>query len=468
MMKLGKLSIVAMLVAVPAFSAAAQPDVAAFARAKRLWMQQDFPAAYEALKQYRDVDYGRSFEVDFMLGTCACRLPERIERGAAFLEWISYAYSDRLTDEGKRVVNDELTLCRANARSPRTPASLPSLRQMVTAGAVLSGKTYYGEMGQPSSTNLVRAVPLREDVIRARWIKRGNETGALQLVGQAMPGARAKTFSRFVVVSKSNHTQTELSEVNDLLERYLEFFVQNYGMRAPQHYVFVYLVPTIDQLREFASRHHGMNLNSGTIAYSFRDDLSVAAIIPARLYGSLFHELFHLTARSNFGDIPTWLDEGTAALYEVSQAADAGFRGTPNWRGDVLARFKDRIPSLRQLIEQNDPVLGDADDRVSGEETSELAQRRAIFAATARYFALYLQEKGTLFKTYKAVREYSASDGFTGTSAGVMQLVEQSTGRSIRTLNSDFRAWLSQQGPRLRDIPENEPLQNYVPPKLKR
>src|SRR5262245_31418299 len=98
MIKVGKLSVVAMLVAAPAFSAAAQPDVAAFARAKRLWMQQDFPAAYEALKQYRDVDYGRSFEVDFMLGTCACRLPGRIERGAAFLEWISYAYSDRLTD----------------------------------------------------------------------------------------------------------------------------------------------------------------------------------------------------------------------------------------------------------------------------------------------------------------------------------------------------------------------------------
>jgi hypothetical protein len=445
-----KTLMLSILLALIASAALAQPGVEALSPAKRLWVQQDFPAAYEALKRYRDSDYGRSFEVDFMLGTCACRLPERRERGAAFLEWVNYTYFDQLTNEGRRVVDAELSLCRANARPLSIPASLPVMRQqMVTAGAQIQGKMYYGEGGQPSSTYLVRAVPLPEGRARARWIERGNERDALQLARQAMPGAKVKIFSRFVIVSKSNHPDEKLADANHLLERYLAFFVQNYGMREPQQYVFVYLVPSVDQLQELASRHHGMTLSFGTIAYSFRDDLSLSAVIPGGLYGSLFHELFHLTARSNFGDIPTWLDEGIAALYEVSEASAGGFRGTPNWRGQVLMRFRDRIPSLRELIKQNNPALADADDRSSGDETREsadLAAQRAIFAATARYFALYMQEKGTLFRTYKAVREFSASDDFTGTAAGVIKLVEQSAGRPIDALNSDFRAWLSRQG----------------------
>jgi hypothetical protein len=439
----------------------AQPAIDDLSKGTVLWLQRDFEGAYEALKRHRDSSYGRSFEVDFMLGTSACRMQERRDRGAAFLEWILYTYSDRLTDEGVRVVKAELSLCRDQPRSLVVP-ELPAVGRIMMAGGRYEGKVFYREYGDYIGSNVyvAQSAPLPEARIRERWIVRGKKTDALRIAQQAMPRASASVFSRFVIVSQSNHNQRQLADANRQLERYLNFFVTNYGMTAPNHYMFVYLVPSIEQLSELAQRYHSIRPGRGTIAYSFRDDLSIAAVIPATLYGSLFHELFHLLARSNFGDIPTWLDEGIAALYEVSQADGGGVRGMPNWRGDVLKRFPRQIPPLRELIEQRDSSLADADDR--GRDRSEsnmMFQRRAVFAATARYFALYLQERGKLFDTYKAVREFSASEDFTGTANGVISLVERSSDTSIENLDKEFRIWL------LNVEPRPDPLRSNVGPR---
>jgi hypothetical protein len=70
---------------------------------------------------------------------------------------------------------------------------------------------------------------------------------------------------------------------------------------------------------------------------------------------------------------------------------------------------------------------------------------------------VYLQQKNALFETYKAVREFSASDDFDSTAAGVIRLVEQSSGLLIDALNADFRDWLSLELG-LRDLPQDERL----------
>jgi hypothetical protein len=398
-------------------------------------------------------------------------MAERRERGAAFLRWILYAYGDRLTEEGQQVVARELGACLAGAAST-LPVSFPSIRHMAAAGADLQGKVFYwlDNRGptQGVANYLVNAVPLPADRILSRMIPLGNKAAARQVANAALPSLRISVFPRFVLASASGHSDAQLVDASALLERYLDFFVANYGMRAPRSYMFVYLVPTVDQLRTLAERHHGMRLSYGTIAYSFRDDLSVAAVIPSGSYGSLFHELFHLLARSNFGDIPTWLDEGIAALYEVSRAKDGGFAGTPNWRGDVLARFKDQIPPLADMIARPDPTMSDADDLLSHRreyETMISVQRHAIFAATARYFALYLQQQGKLFDTYGRLRDFSSSDDFTGKAEDVIRIVEQTAGTPIDDLNARFRVWLGRQHNTLRNVPESGgPLDKYLPP----
>jgi hypothetical protein len=450
-----------------AMSAAAQPSIQRLSDAKRLWAQGDFAEAYEVLKQYRDTDYGRSFEVDFMLGTSACRLLERRTRGAAFLEWVSYAYSDQLTEEGVSVVAHELSSCRSPVSSTVSPNSPPATGRMVTAGASLSGKTFYWlnrDDRAGITTVLAKAVPLPAERILERRVSLGNGEAAQHIAQTARPGAKIKVFSPFVIVSSSGHSKAQLDEINALLARYLQFFVASYGVQRPQNYIYVYLMPDIKSLERFASRHHGMRLNFGTIAYSFRDDLSIAAVIPGRKYGSLFHELFHLLARSNFGDIPTWLDEGIAALYEVSRADGSGFRGMPNWRGGILARFKEEIPSLSDLIQRRPLALSDAEDQ--GYLDPQHEGEQAVLSATSRYFALYLQEKNKLFSTYAAVRDFSASESFTGTPSEVVRLIEQTAGASIGDLNAQFRTWLSKVlRLEYRTIGTDQRLKKYIPPR---
>src|ERR1051325_10177877 len=100
-----------------------------------------------------------------------------------------------------------------------------------------------------------------------------------------------------------------------------------YDMPAPSYFITVYLVPNDGILGLLASLIHGITIYEGTIGYSFPYDQSITAIIPRMIFGTLKHELFHLMVRKNFGDIPPWLEEGMATLYEVSRVRDEGIVG---------------------------------------------------------------------------------------------------------------------------------------------
>lgn len=245
----------------------------------------------------------------------------------------------------------------------------------------------------------------------------------------------------------------------------MDFYVSKFQMNRPKYYISVFLLPSENKYLKFAERYHGTKLNPYSIGYSYFDDLSIVAIIPRAIYGSLQHELFHTLARSNFGDIPTWLDEGIAALYESSELRKDGIYGLDNWRGAILGYFSDYVPNLNDLITGRTLGIRDSnelppqsydswetycafgsEEEVFGEckafvgELSPL--RQAVFAATARYFALFLQEQNLLFSTYSAVRDLVSSDHFSGRSADLVGAVEQAAGRSIDRLEADFTAWL--------------------------
>ncbi|CCD91623.1 exported hypothetical protein [Bradyrhizobium sp. ORS 375] len=416
--------------------AAAQTISEQCVRGAAEWSRKNYDVAYEALSQCRDTDYGRSFETDFMLGTAACRIPERRDRGAKFLSWVAYAYASQLTTEGLKQVNGAARSCSAGNEEV---GPLPEARQVVTAGGRYSGKTYYWldtdiakQMGAHVS---VRAVAPQAGRSR-RIVKRGDASNARNVAKLAAPKQPSYVFSRFVIIDGARHDSRQLTQLNTRLEGYLDFFVDQFGMKYPENYIFVYLLPDTSGLRDFAASYHGMSLDFGVIGYSFRDDFSIAAVIPGKSYGSLHHELFHLVVRSNFGDLPPWLDEGVAALYEESVMSASGVKGLPNWRGAILARYAKAMPTVSEIIApQHRLVLNNA----SVLEDPSVAKDQAVYAAACRYFALYLQETGKLVDTYKAVRDYSGN----GASRGVIERVALATGDSIEGLNDRFRGWLA-------------------------
>jgi hypothetical protein len=109
--------------------------------------------------------------------------------------------------------------------------------------------------------------------------------------------------------------------------------------------------------------------------------------------GSLVHELIHEYLQVDFQEIPFWLEEGLASLYEQSAEVEGRMVGLVNFRLRVLqdALQKGRIWPLDQLIQSDRSGIGSDD--------------LDLFYAQARYFCYYLQELHLLRTFYRTFRE---------------------------------------------------------------
>jgi hypothetical protein len=228
---------------------------------------------------------------------------------------------------------------------------------------------------------------------------------------------------------------TDLRRVGESLEDYLRFFISEYGMRPPSYLITVYFAADRTQLRELAKKLHGLDLASGSIGYSFPADQSMVGWADGKAYGTFAHELFHVMVRNNFGDIPPFLDEGMAALYEVSRFEGNRAVGVPNWRGAILSKARGERPRIKDLVQMNrsafDDIAGPSDQLVPGEKQS-------ANHATARYLILYLQQRGELLPVYKAFLNRKVNDR---PAAQSVLLLESVLGRSLDTVDAEFAAW---------------------------
>ena len=163
--------------------------------------------------------------------------------------------------------------------------------------------------------------------------------------------------------------------------------------------------------------------------------------------GALFHELTHVLMDTDFPNAPQWLQEGLATLHEAVEVggeeldAGAGLFESPaiggsgivlargrelrpvlNWRGSVLrlARDENRLPSLQQHIS----------------EASFRGPNEALDYAYARYFCLFLHQRGVLSRYYAALRERAETDP-----TGERTLLDLCGVRDWDSIDVAFRAW---------------------------
>ena len=232
----------------------------------------------------------------------------------------------------------------------------------------------------------------------------------------------------------------ELKRVGESLEQYLQFFVSEYGMRRPASLITVYFAADRSQLRDMARRLHGIDLAPGSIGYSFPADQSMVGWADGKAYGTFAHELFHVMVRGNFGDIPPFLDEGMAALYEVSGFERGRAVGASNWRGALLSKYWGERPRIRELVQMNRSVFDDD----AGSSSAGVGGKQAANHATARYLMLYLQERGELLPVYKAFRNRKVNDR---PAAQGVSLLESVLGRSLEAVDAEFAEWFGKRSP---------------------
>ena len=140
--------------------------------------------------------------------------------------------------------------------------------------------------------------------------------------------------------------------------------------------------------------------------------------------GTLAHELTHALAHADFPEMPEWLDEGLASLYEECEFSADELRlvGLENWRGAAL-RGAMRAGTLRSIEELAEASFATTDPPV------EYAQ--------ARYFCLYLQKRNLLEPFYRKCRAH-LKNGRNG-----LDSLEELTGMTVAEIDKSFRTWLN-------------------------
>jgi hypothetical protein len=410
------------------------------------WHAGDWRGAYEGLRALRAEPYGREAVVDFMLGTSACRIDGVVGYGARLLDWMLYAYA--LTLDSRRVVQVERDLCvGVVAAAAAPPQAIVELR---SAGMTGFGKTFYwanAEAQPVTSYPIRRTREIAREELAARRAPRDDPAAALAVAAALAPGAPAVAEDGFLVIGHGGQTEGQLAAVARLLGDYRDFLVRAYGMLSPSHHIRVELAPGTWEVRALADARHALDVSPAIIGYAFVDDASIVAAVPGEAAGTALHELFHLLVRSNFGDVPQWLDEGVASVYEVSAREGDGFVGRDNWRREVLEDTWALRPDVETLIRAewfvfDDPGQAGREPDAVDLQDPQAEARRAATMAMARYFAMYLDARGALRPVFAAVRD-RGFDALGGEDPGahVVGIVEAVAGADAAALDAGFVAW---------------------------
>jgi hypothetical protein len=370
------------------------------------WRARKYPPTYEETEQYRKEPYGKRLEVYYMGGTSLCRMPGQADLGTKYMQWILDNFS--LSRQDMTTVQRERQACQS-AASPITSPLVISFNTTL-ASASSSGRTkmfYYtgGENALKSvPVEVVREIPIEE--FEKRLFARQEASRAKVEVSRLAGEGAVSEVSKYFVVASSQHTPGELRSIGQQLDKVYDFFLSEYVMRAPESLISVYLVPNSNALGTLSAALHGMRLSPQSIGYSYQADMMV---------------------RNNFGDVPPWLDEGMAALYEVTETRNGRVAGAPNWRGPVLQMLWSQQPPVEKLIRMNWFDFSGGDDEFNTE-------KQAAIHAKARYLMLYLQNEGKLRGVYSAFqsREIGADSA---------ALLRATLRTDLGALERDFQAW---------------------------
>lgn len=146
--------------------------------------------------------------------------------------------------------------------------------------------------------------------------------------------------------------------------------------------------------------------------------------------GTLVHEMVHALIRPDFPDAPTWLNEGLGSLFEQCRhTPDGTLEGLINWRyaGLLDAIKKKGLLPLKALVQTSDAQFRGPNE--------------AVNYAQARYFCMFLQEKGLLRDFYKTFRDRYAEDK-TGE-----KFLRQLLGKDLGEVEKEWLLWVRELQP---------------------
>lgn len=392
---------------------------------RRDWQARKYPETYAATEVIRKQPYGKALEVYYMGGTSLCRMPNSADQGVKYMQWIMDRFQLSATD--RTTVRKELHSCQDNAAATTVPVTIAFNTPRASSGGSTKMFYYVSDNNALKSVPVEIIKPMAWEEFAKRLFPASQRAQARDAIARLAGPKAAVEASKYFIVASGFHSAQNLRSIGQQLDSVYEFFLKEYNMPAPESLISVYAVRDAQAMSTLSAALHGIRLSPQSIGYSYRDDMSMVGIVPDIQIGTLQHELFHLMVRNDFGDVPPWLDEGMAALYEVSAVTDGRIIGVPNWRGRVLHDLGSKQPTVEQMIKMNwfDFSGGDKDFDT---------ERQAVIHAKARYFILYLQNKSKLGDVYQAFRLQPIG----GDSVELLKTVLK---KDLGGVEKDFQSW---------------------------
>ncbi len=201
-----------------------------------------------------------------------------------------------------------------------------------------------------------------------------------------------------------------------------ECMYKQYFEKKPNYTIKIYLFGDDTSYRRTAKRLWGDEDLSPFGYYSPANRALVMNISTGT--GTLVHEMFHALVEPDFPDIPTWFNEGVASLYECCRIGEDSLTGMMNWR----------FPRLKKAV--RDGGLVPLKDLVATSTRQFYGSGSDLHYAQARYFCMYLQEKGVLEKFYKKFRDNCEEDPTGG------KFLEKLLGKKTGEIEKDWVKWV--------------------------
>lgn len=225
----------------------------------------------------------------------------------------------------------------------------------------------------------------------------------------------------FFVASNDKKT---LDRCKGTVHRMYEFLYADFLTKKPEKPLRVYLFKDKDSYEAYCKKAYDKPPSTPFGFYMSCERKMVMNIATGT--GTLAHELVHPLLAEDFSDVPSWFNEGFASLYEQSrQNFEGKMEGLVNWR----------LPALQKAISKNEPVSLQA---LMSTSTSEFyGDKSGLHYAMARYFCLYLQEKGKLREFYATFLKGSKDDA-----TGIATL-EKVMGAKLADFEREWKKWVS-------------------------
>ncbi len=385
---------------------------------------------------------GRSWQIEYLVGSLNCQFPDTRASGAKFL--LDIVQNNRaLNHAGEEELRRQLACCTAPAPTV-TPISntRPDLpRNIADSSAHFQSPGVHGDMKggynfKVDNESAIAISPIPASELMARRVPLPEPEKALASALSRLPeGATGGIVDEFAVTTSSSDKSRAIG-IGRCLQAYTPPLKKQFEIEPSAYMVTIYTADSARQVYEYASRLHGLGLPQGVVAYSVPEDVSLSGVGYPDACGSLAHELVHLLIKRNFPVSPAWLEEGLASQVAVAMPETNRFKFAWSWRDDTLSQNFGLRPSVAELLET--PWT-----RFSAVGYFEVPRAAAI-QAMAAVFIRYLDVKGKLPDVYFAVRDQHFSPDLSGYKS-YREIVEEKIGQNVEQIDADFAEWFQKQ-----------------------